>query len=86
MIFIKRIIFHLLLAMRGIILGISKLFAFLFIIGFILMIIFVDFKTAPTMIKITILTLGILFTLINWLYDYVVFYFEHEDIEVKLYK
>ena len=85
MTFVKIIIFRLLLALRGIILSISKILALLFITGFILMISISELQAAPLVGKVMALGLGIIFTLINWLYDYLVFYFEPENIEVTLY-
>lgn len=83
---IKTIIFHLLLAIRGIILTISKLFAFIFLLCFILMIIVNDLQAAPIIAKIMALKFGIFFTLLNWFYDNLIFYFAPEDMELTLYR
>ena len=83
---IKIIIFRLLLALRGIVLSLSKLLALLFITGFVAMISVSGLQATPLVGKIMALGLGIFFTLINLLYDYLIFYFEPENIEVTLYR
>lgn len=82
---IKIIVFRLLLTMRGIILSISKLLALLFFTGAILLFFVNDFQTAPLPGKIITITFGIMFTLINSLYDYLIFYFTPENFEITLY-
>lgn len=84
--FVKRIIFHLLLALRGIILAASKLLAFVFITCFILTLVVSDFHSTPMPAKIMSIVFGIFFILINWFYDYVIFYFQPENIEIELYR
>jgi hypothetical protein len=44
-----------------------------------------DFQAVPLAAKIMTLALGIFFTLINWFYDDLVFYFEPKNIKVTLY-
>lgn len=85
MTFIKIIIFRLLLALRGAALSISKLLGLLCITCFIIMISVSELQAMPLAGKIMALGFGIFFTLINWLYDYLIFYFEPENIEVTLY-
>jgi hypothetical protein len=73
------------LALRGIILSISKLLALLFFTGTVLIFFVNDFHTVPLAGKIMMVTFGIIFTLINWFYDYLIFYFTPDDIDVRLY-
>jgi len=83
---IKTILFHLLMSLRGIILSISKLLAIAFFLAAILMIVIHTSHHMPLIAKITALTLGVFFTSINWFYDYLIFYFEPENIEVRLFR
>ena len=84
--FLRIIIFQILISLRGIILGISKLLAILFLTFFIILITFKDFQTAPFVAKAMALGLGIIFTLINWFYDYLVLYFSPKNMDVTLYR
>jgi len=83
---IKRIIFHVLLALRGIVLGISRLFAILFFIGAFLIFFVHDFHNIPVIGKVMVATFAIIFTLINWFYDDLIFYFEPDNIDITLYR
>jgi len=83
---VKIVIFHLLLTLRGIVLLLSKILALLFLASGVLLCIVNEAQVIPLIPKIMMLTLGILFTLINWLYDYLIFYFEPENIEVRLFR
>lgn len=82
--FVKIIIFRLLLAIRGMVLTASKLLALVFVIGAMGIIFMDEFKNVTVVVKIIAVMLGIFFTLINWLYDYFVFYFAPENIDVTL--
>ena len=81
---IKTIIFHLLLSTRGIIRLLSKLFAIMFIFMFISLFLISDFAGAPFAAKTISLVFSILFTTIYWFYDYLIFYFQPENIEISL--
>jgi hypothetical protein len=83
--FIKIIMFRLLLTIRGIVLTASKLLALVFLMGAMGIIFMDEFKNVSVAVKIIAVMLGIFFTLINWLYDYLVFYFAPNDTEVTLY-
>ena len=82
--FIKRIVFHFLLAIRGIVRITSKLLAFMFIFGFIGLITVSELQSAPLAAKIMSLIFGIFFTLVNWLYDDLLFYFKPEKFNITL--
>lgn len=81
----KIIILRFLLAMRATILGLSKFFSLLFFIGTILIFFDDSFQTTPFAGKIIIVILAMLFSLTNWLYDDLIFYFTPEDFHVTLY-
>lgn len=81
---VKTIIFHLLLTFRGIIRFSSRLLALISFIGFALILWTMDYHDASMAVRITILMFGVIFMLINWLYDYLIFYFKPEDFEIML--
>jgi len=71
---LKTILFHLLLTFRGIIVGVSRLLA-LGCIGVIITTFYVErFSALPFRVKFEIVVLGIVFTIIYWFYDYLIFY------------
>lgn len=72
--------------MRRLILSISKWLAIIFLVCAILMFFMQEFQTLSLVIKITILGFGLFFTLINWFYDDLIFYFSPEDMELTLYR
>jgi hypothetical protein len=82
----KIVIFHLLLTLRGVVLLLSKILALLFLASGILLCIITEAQAIPWLLKIIILSLGILFTLINWFYDDLIFYFQPENREIQLYR
>jgi len=86
MTFIRRIIFHILLAIRGILLGFSRLLAFGCFFGFFGLMTESKFQSVPLIINIMILIFGIIFTLINWFYDDLIFYFEPKNMKITLYR
>ena len=87
MFIMKKIIFHLLLTIRKPILVLSKILALLFLVGGGLLCIIVNgTHMIPWTPKIMILFFGIFFTLINWFYDDLIFYFTPDDMEVTLYR
>lgn len=47
---------------------------------------FITDSHAPTAGKIMMLSLGVIATLINWFYDYLVLHFSPDNIEVRLYR
>lgn len=83
--FIKIIIFRLLLAARGIILIASGILALAFFLGSLGIIFMDEFKNIPVAGKIIAVILVVFFTLINWFYDYLVFYFAPDNTEITLY-
>ena len=83
---IKIIIFRLLLSVRGIVLGISKFLAIGFIVFTIALFTISDFQQAPLAAKIMSLGLSVIFTIINWFYDDLIFYFQPENSEISLYR
>ncbi|OGT38473.1 MAG: hypothetical protein A3F11_05045 [Gammaproteobacteria bacterium RIFCSPHIGHO2_12_FULL_37_14] len=86
MTFIKTLIYHLLLSVRGIILITSKLLSLGFIVIGIVMFYLGDFQDAPLAAKILVIFFGIIFTLINWFYDYFIFYFAPKNLVTTLYR
>lgn len=84
MTFIRRIIFQILLSIRGIVLGISKWLALICLIYFVALL-FIELPKPFIILKIMVLTFGILFTLINWFYDDLIFYFKPEDMDIALF-
>lgn len=86
MTFIKILIYHLLLSLRGIILATSKLFSLACIVTGIGMFYLGHFQDAPLAAKILVVFFGIIFTLINWLYDCVIFYFSPKNVITTLYR
>ena len=83
---IKTLIFYALLSLRRIILSISKLFSLLFLGCFGIMFLFNNLHMIPLTGKIMMLILGIIFTLIYWLYDYLILIFKPENIMLRLHK
>jgi len=83
---INTFIFHILLSLRGVILNISKLFSLFFLCGFVIVIYLSSQQTIPIAAKIMTLTLGIIFTMIYWFYDDLVFLFTPENTDLRLYK
>jgi len=84
--YFKILIFHLLLTFRRTILFLSKIFALLFCFGSSLFFIFKDMQVVQLVGKLFIITFAIIFTLIYWFYDELIFYFQPEDKNVILYK
>lgn len=82
---IKFIIFRLLLALRGLILNLSKIFAIVFLIGTAGILFMDEFKNVSVTGKIIAVMLVVFCTLVNWVYDYVIFYFAPDDIDVTLF-
>jgi hypothetical protein len=83
---IKAIVFQILLSLRRIILGVSKLLSLTFLGSFCIMIIFTDLHRIPLTAKLMALGLGVIFTFIYWFYDYLVFNFKPNYIDLVLYK
>lgn len=83
--FIKLIIFRLLLAVRGIILNVSGILALTFFLGSLGILFMDEFKNVPVAGKVIAVLLVIFFTLVNWLYDYLVLCFVPEGTEITLY-
>lgn len=84
---IKTIIFHLLLSLRQVVLTISRLMALLFFIGVLLVFFVSDFRAVtPVPGKILILTCTVIFTIINWFYDDLIFYFQPDNKNITLYR
>ncbi len=81
----KIIIFHLLLTLRKPILFLSKFIALFFL--FFAFVFFIEkFHEVRLIEKIIIFFSGIVFTVINWFYDDLIFYFQPEDKEIILYR
>jgi len=81
---IKRIIFQLLLGFRRLVLALSKLLAIVFLIGTLGVFLLQGLHNAPFIAKIMAPIFTIIFTLINWFYDDLIFYFKPDDMELFL--
>jgi hypothetical protein len=82
---LKYIVFRILLALRRVIFSITRLLAFLFFSAAILMFVFDGFHAKQVDIAITAALLGLITLIINWLYDYLLFYLAPDDLEVTLF-
>ena len=82
----RTLIFHILLSFRSLILGVSKLFSLIFLGCFCIVMYLSSEHQILIAAKIMSLTLGVIFTLIYWFYDYLVFYYQPDNIELRLYK
>lgn len=76
---LKFIIFRILLAIRRVVSCITNLLAFLFFGVAVLMFLFDGFHAQQMSIGLLAAMLGIITIIINWLYDYLVFYFAPDD-------
>ena len=83
---IKIFAFHLLMTFRGLVLFVSKLFSILFIATFCALIFLQEFNSVSITPKIMTLGLGIIFTLVYWFYDYLIFYLKPQMLEIMLHK
>jgi hypothetical protein len=83
---IKLILFHILFSLRGIVLGISRLLAFSSLVVFMLTFYIYQLSAIPFVAKAMLLTVGIFFTLVFWLYDYLIFYLKPKMIDIMLTK
>ncbi len=83
---IKMLAFQMMLSFRGIILGVSRLFALMFLGSFSIAIYYSEPNQIPLNAKIMLLTLGAIFTLIYWFYDYLIFILKPSNIDLRFYK
>lgn len=83
---IKIFLFHILLSLRGIILGASKFLSLLFLGSFSIVIYFNNLHQIPMPAKIIMLTFGIMFIFVYWFYDYLLFYLKPKIFDILLIK
>ncbi len=81
---IKIILFHLLLSLRRPILFLSKILALMFLGCFAMAIYVTELQQTPMAAKIMLVSIGIVFTAINWFYDYLVLYLAPRKLGVML--
>jgi len=86
MVIIKTLLFHILLSFRGLILAVSKFLSFVFLGGFLAATFITDLSAVPMTAKVSMASLGILFILLNWFYDYLIFYFKPRMLDIMLIK
>lgn len=83
---IKLISFHILLSCRWLVLAISKILALAFLFGFVMTISIDKLSALPLSVKILMVTFGMIFTLIFWFYDYLIFYLKPKMLDIMLIK
>lgn len=86
MVILKTITFHLLLSFRGIVLAISRLMATLFLTASCLLFLLDEFRSLPLTTKIMVIVIGVIFTAINWFYDYLILACSPKQIDIILAK
>lgn len=83
---IKTLLFHFLLSIRRPILGLSKLFAFMFLGCFAGIMLISELHQTPMTAKVMILSIGIIFTAINWFYDYLILSMQPDNMRISLFR
>ncbi|OGT63383.1 MAG: hypothetical protein A3E85_02415 [Gammaproteobacteria bacterium RIFCSPHIGHO2_12_FULL_45_12] len=83
---IRLLLFHILISVRGIILGISRLFAFMLLGTWLCTLYIKEISEVPLAVKVIMFAFGIIFTFIYWFYDDLIFYFQPENKDITLYR
>lgn len=82
----KLFAFHILLSIRGMILCISKLFALMSLLTWLCTLYIKEISGVPLTAKVMLATLGIIFTLVYWFFDDLIFHLKPEHIDLTLYR
>ena len=83
---IRLFLFHILLSIRGIILGISKLLALMLLVTWFATLYVKEMSGVPFAAKLMLVIFGIAFTFVNWFYDDLIFYLKPKNHDLILYK